>query len=95
MKVQNCTLDTRTLIATLPSGARAVLRLGPGEVSKDFEPEVFEILRSNQAVNLLFKNRLICEYPLKPKPSKPQAKLAKTAPAKSKKPKPKKLDLGV
>lgn len=101
MKVKNCTLDTRTLIAVLPSGAKAVLRLAPGEVSKDFDPEVIDVLRSNKAVDLLFKNKLVCEWPLK---TKPKPKAAAAAPKPEDKPKtkkkkgkgkPKKLDLGV
>jgi hypothetical protein len=104
MKVKNCTLDTRNMIATLKSGARAALRLGPGEVSDDFDPEVFRVLRSNPAVDLLFKNRLICEWPLRPKPksteqpkSKAEAKVKAPEPSKKGKgkTKPKKLDLGV
>jgi hypothetical protein len=103
MKVKNCTLDTRTLIADLPSGCRATLRLGPGEVSDDFDPEVFEVLRSNPAVNLLFKNRLIQEFPLKPKPKPPEAPKPKADKPKANAPKKgkgkgkktEKLDLGV
>lgn len=84
MKLENCTADPRTLVAHLPSGARAVLTLGPGEVSKEIDAEAVKVLRSNPAVELLFRHKLIREYKPKPKAeSKPKPPVPK-APAKAK-----------
>lgn len=90
MKLENCTADTRTLIANLPTG-RAVLTLGPGEVSKEIDAEAVKVLRSNPAVELLFKHKLIREY--KPKAKAP--KVPKAPLAEPKKPVDTKLDLGI
>jgi len=59
MKIENCTADPRNLVTTLPSGVRVTVRLKPGEMSKDLDPKVIDILRQNKAVDLLFKQRLV------------------------------------
>lgn len=59
MQIENCTSDQRNLVTRLPSGARVILRLGPGEISKNLDDKVIEILRQNRAVDLLFKQNLL------------------------------------
>lgn len=97
MKLENCTADPRTLVAQLPSGARAVLTLGPGEVSKEIDAEAVKVLRSNLAVELLFRHKLIREYKPKPEPAKAKAPVQpETKPkTKSKTSTKTELDLGV
>ena len=62
-----------------------VLRLEPGEVSKEIDAEAVKVFRSNPAIELLFKHKLIREFkPAKPKPVPKAPPKAKTE-----------LDLGV
>jgi len=102
VQIQNCTADPRTLIAALPSGARAILSLKPGEISKLYDEEVVSVLRSNPAVDLLFRNNLVRIYVPKTvevkKAPLPLTAVKETPPAKAKpkgKPSKHKLDLGV
>jgi hypothetical protein len=96
-RIENCTADPRTLCARLPVGL-VKLSLGPGEISKVLDKEVIETLKTNKAVELLFRNNLVRIAPDKPKAEPPAA--ASSAPVAEPKPKKKgrsksKLDLEV